>query len=520
MSNLLSSADGIAALQIAQSFQIQRRMSRFFKDTLRIDYHKWLNGNGFDLETFLGQLNAAHDQEILNLFSLLGTVGSLPVSLSDTTIHVNALTGSDTTGDGSAARPFASLAFVSLLPRVINHKYIIAIESDMTLSQGLVIDTTFGPNGELAIVGVGVPTVLAGPFEVAASAALAGDTGRAIQMTTPFSTDPSGHFMLCVTGTNAGKAYPIHTQIAADTVILNMDPAISTIAGETWSVVRPAVNITAPFVVIAAKNQRSFSPLSHVGARVIIANTRLSLTMGWENALGVDSSCSVQLTFVEAIALAANATFGFHSDVNDQTGSDDIRIASGSNVVNLVDVSGTPRPCGLSLYGSGINFNGTIEKIAKWVSAKNFVTLNAVADLLHCAAGAFTAARLNGRIRNSFAFGRTLGTGRGGALDVTNSIIDIDGFVALTSENVCTLEANSRLTVENFGVDATYSTVSGYGAYFLGTGVIELRDDGAFFAGTLNAIHFEVTAAPSSAAIPAAWGVVTVELSSLKRFGV
>lgn len=160
MSNLLNTETGRAALYEARNFLLRRRLSRFFKRNLVIDYDRWSHGSQeFDLETLLGQLNDAHDDEIRDLYNLLGAIGGLERSLSDLSIYVDADNGDDQTGTGSSARPFASLWFVPYLPKYIDHFYRIILMSDVDMSgdEGSYIDfdQSIGPNGCVTIAGYG-----------------------------------------------------------------------------------------------------------------------------------------------------------------------------------------------------------------------------------------------------------------------------------------------------------------------------------------------------------------------------
>jgi len=160
MSNLLATEEGRAALFEARNYLLRRRLSRFFKRNLVIDYDRWSHGSAeFDLSTLLGQLNPAHDDEILDLYRLLGTFGGLETSLGDVSIYVDADNGDDQTGTGSSDRPMASLWFVPYLPRKINHFYRIILMSDIDMSgvngQYLDFDQNIGSGGCLTLAGYG-----------------------------------------------------------------------------------------------------------------------------------------------------------------------------------------------------------------------------------------------------------------------------------------------------------------------------------------------------------------------------
>jgi hypothetical protein len=156
MSNLLNDAEGRAAILTAQRFLLQRRLSRFFKRNLVIDYDQWSHGGEFDLGTLLGALNDHWDDEIRDLYRLLGHVGGLADSVADDLIYVNASLGSDIEGTGSAAEPYASLWFLPHLPRRIGHHYSILIKSNIDHDDMLTVCQEFTGDGCLSFVGQGV----------------------------------------------------------------------------------------------------------------------------------------------------------------------------------------------------------------------------------------------------------------------------------------------------------------------------------------------------------------------------
>ena len=156
MSNLLNDSEGRSLIIEAQRHLLRRRLSRFFKRNLVIDYEQWSTGAGeFDLATLLGSLNVAEDDELRDLYRLLGSIGGLTESLSSVQVWVDPATGSDITGTGSSSNPYASLWFLSLLPRRIAHPYYILIQGDVDLDR-LDLDFTFaGEHGSVNIIGVG-----------------------------------------------------------------------------------------------------------------------------------------------------------------------------------------------------------------------------------------------------------------------------------------------------------------------------------------------------------------------------
>lgn len=190
MSDLLNTEEGRNALLLAQRYQLEHRLSRFFHRTVVIDFDRYEAGSQeFDLATTLGNLNKAHDNEILEIYRLLASIGGLSTTLADMTIYVNETTGSDVTGTGSAARPFASLWFVENLPRRINHKVRVVLMSDVDDgTRNIWLDFSFGAGGSFAIIGSGAPTVLQ-TNTVGAIGTLGGGGGSWIACVNPWLVD-------------------------------------------------------------------------------------------------------------------------------------------------------------------------------------------------------------------------------------------------------------------------------------------------------------------------------------------
>lgn len=160
MSNLLTTEEGRNALIEAQKYLLRRRLSRFFKRNLVVNFNQYLAGGQFNIQGLLGQLNQINDPEIIELYRLLGIVGGLETTIAPMTFYVQN-TGSDITGDGSITNPYASLWFLNHLPRKIAHPIIVYIQSDITDNNSYCLDQTITTNqGAIHIAGTGPYTVL------------------------------------------------------------------------------------------------------------------------------------------------------------------------------------------------------------------------------------------------------------------------------------------------------------------------------------------------------------------------
>lgn len=155
MSNLLNDTEGRNVVLEAQRDLLRRRLSRHLKRNLVVDYEQWSNGGQFDLPTLLGDLNVAWDDELRDLYRLLGHIGGLSGTVADDDIYVDPAAGSDINGTGNVASPYASLWFLSHLPRIIRHTTNIIILGDIDHDDILTLCHQFEGDGCLNIIGQG-----------------------------------------------------------------------------------------------------------------------------------------------------------------------------------------------------------------------------------------------------------------------------------------------------------------------------------------------------------------------------
>jgi hypothetical protein len=524
MSDLLNTETGRAAILTAQRFLLQRRMSKYFKRNLVIDYNQWLSTGEFTLSTLLGSLNKAHDPEILNLFSLLGMTGGLPASVSAQTIYVDPVAGSDTTGAGTAAKPWASLWFLDYLPRKINHSYKILLVSSASIVSDVVLDFEFGPEGSLSFVGVGAPTVVAGPFTIATTGAIGANVGRFIQMTGPIGADPSNNFVMATSGAESGNVQAIHSLAAADTLAV-LEGALSGLgAADTMNIVRPTVKLSVRNLVCSCRNGDSYASNINDGARLNFVNLQLEITNSGNTkvqSLLINNTCAQSMTFVQVIPPDAG-TCVIRSDLNTQNPHDSIvESDSGSGVLNIIDTGTTPNPAGMTISDIGKDYPVIAEggKI-QWTSTRGRIDWRKNAELRNVSAEWINAYSSFAQCYKVLLQGTTPGDGSGGALEANSCKLSIRGLIAFNSDNIVTIRNNSDITIWESGADPTYSTITGYAFWFGGIGRVELQDDGALLVGTTNIINFNTVTPAIPAALPAVGLMETdAQLSMVKRLG-
>lgn len=524
MSNLLNTATGRAAILTAQRFLLQRRISRHFKRNLVIDYNQWLSGGDFPLDTLLGDLNQSNDSEILNLYSLLGMVGGLPASVANVTVYVDPATGSDITGTGGPAKPYASLWFLDYMPRKIDHSYKIMIVSSASILSDVVLDFNFGQNGSLSFIGVGAPTVVSGPFTVSTTGVIGTNVGRFIQMTTPIGADPSNNFVMATSGAESGNVQAIHSLAAADTIALPEGALTGLAPADTMNIVRPTVKLSVRNLVCSCRNDDSYADNINDGARLNFVNLQVEITDSGNTklqALLINNTCAQAMSFVQLIP-PTNGTCVIKSDLNTQNPHDSlVENDSASGVANIVDTGTSPTPAGMTIQDIGKTFPVTAEGgTIKWLSTRGQIFWKKTAELRNMSAQWINAYAACGHLYRVLTQGTTPGDGSGGALEAFSSKLSIRGLIALASDNIITVRNNSDLTVNESGRDATYSTITGYAFWIGGISRIEIQDDGADLVGATNIINFVTVNPTIAAALPAVWSMATdAQLSMVKRLG-
>jgi hypothetical protein len=524
MSDLLLTEAGRSAILTAQRFLLQRRLSKYFKRNLVIDYNQWLATGEFTLSTLLGQLNKARDPEILNLFNLLGMVGGLPASVSDMSIYVNPVTGSDITGTGTASNPYASLWFIGTLPKRIDHSYRILLSSSIAPNSDMILDFDFGPFGSLSFIGVGAPTTVAGPFTVATTGNIGANAGRFVQATAPIGADPSNNFVMMTSGVDINKVAGIHSLAAADTISV-LEGALSSIApGDTMNIVRPTVKLTVRNLICCCHNRAAYASDVNNGSRLNFVNLQVEITNSANtelNCLVIDNTCSQSMSFVQLIPPdAGNALI--RSNLNDQSSKDSaLTTLSTSGISNLHPYTTDPTPAGLTIQDIGKAYPVTAEGgMIKWVGSRGRIDWRKTAELRSVSAEWINAAYVNSNLYKVLVQGTTPGDGSGGAIELNTCHVQIRGLIALNSDNIITVRSNSEITVSETGADATYSTITGYAFWIGGIARVEVDDDGALLVGGTNVINFVTVNPTVPAPLPAVWSVADdTQFSSVKRMG-
>jgi hypothetical protein len=340
MTNLLNTANGRLAVIEAQRNLLRDRMSRHWQRSIVIAYEEWrTTGSPLSLEILTNELNAAHDQEIVNLANLLGVAGGLVATVQDLSYWINPDTGSDITGDGTQTSPYATLWFLDILPGVIRHAVRILITGDGYTSSAISTGRfSFEEGGFLSFIGVGAPTVLAGPYTATAAGYTTENGGAKVDVGAAIWAENQWgeKFIRYLTGDLAGTAWPI----AANDLqrIYHTYSNVSPSIGDTFEIVEPSALLdidSSHGLTINHRQSRFRESGSYVGERVSFSNLRLLIGTAvppTSKLLSIQSPVVFSFVRIEL----TSTSVGISSDVNlyyplDQT----IDTLSGAGISNI-----------------------------------------------------------------------------------------------------------------------------------------------------------------------------------------
>ena len=544
MSDLLNTSEGRNVIIEAQRFLLRRGLARFFKRNLAIDFEQYEKGLGeFDLSTLLGQLNVAWDDELRDLYRLLGTVGGLTESIAETEINVNPATGSDITGTGSADRPYASLWFIgddpgltgsftpNMLPRVINHPYRILIRGDVVFPGTMTLTHQFGDNGCLSFIGIGPEEEVLAGLEGSLTAVT---NIQFCALELDLSVTPTVNcrpvYIQFTSGANDRAVAGVNRIDAVNNRLwIRRNPASSVAPADTYRYVIPAQTLKCNGLTVDCRGSRYVGKtINYRGARVVFCNLDIEIE---ENSFGVDRTCEicdgVPVSFGFCRILIDFGNFypwKFSGEINRYRPIDDqVENLSGTNISNLFHGSGgSPQSCGCKF----IPQNGDTEYPADQL-------------VLEIGNGAWVESVECGASAGSFSCGNIIYRSYFKELLLSNTntaiwqcIIDPDNVneIALScyeshiQHNLALygqcLDAirlrGTKFTFNDGGGDAaaTITNIVGYAVRVEGLSGIYFAIPWSGTSGTTNDMYFPDLAVPLAAAFPAANSLVTDALGN------
>lgn len=295
MTYLLNDEQGRNAVIVAQKWLCERRLSRFWKRNFVRAVESWRATGVFDLATLTGDLNPAHDSELRDLYRLLGVIGGLETSVQDESYFVSP-SGSDVTGDGTQAKPYASLWFLRNLPRRINHWYRIIIDGDISYND-LHLDFDFGFFGSLSFVGVGYNTISSGHVVSTAYTNLGGGWNSCkVVLPSPIWTVDQvyGNFLRWTSGPQSSMAFSIFEN-GGDYVVFRNGQNTPT-PGDTFDIVHPRSRLAVNTLVSKCTGSRAYQGV--LSGRINFVNLTIgvsALTYG----VDINNACDMSLPFCD-----------------------------------------------------------------------------------------------------------------------------------------------------------------------------------------------------------------------------
>lgn len=488
MTQLLTTEDGRNAAIVAKKFLLQRRLSRFFKSRLPIAVEEYENTGVFDLATLLGQLNDAHDPEILTLFRLLGLSGGLGETVADMEIHVDGTAGSDETGDGTAASPFQTLWFFDFLPKRVKHKIDIVFTGNVGDGTfDMVFDHVFSGNGCINIIGSGAPTQIAGPFTVTAVTNFAGGiAATSIDSNIAPGAAYEGMFVQAADGADQGKAAAVYDVAAGSTVIQTGPVIFNGLApADQINIVEPTPVLTLHSLYGYASGEKNVWSFSYRRNRIVFMNMKLVLPNDQESEERFvwNNRCHTQFSFVQAnVTSFAEAHINLYGYVNDGASvSTNVEALANSGVQNLNDeVTGSHS----TMAGMTIATNTPIytrgESKIKRVSMPplQWYFEKANAELEYCFADWYESIDSQTNFSNCLGRGRQAGAApfNGCAFYARRSHMTTYYCSCLTSNNMFGFVEGSRGLIAHTDLDATFTVVR-YCIYCEGLAQVEFIGD-------------------------------------------
>ena len=333
MTQLLLDNEGREAIREGIIHLAKRRLSRRWKRAFVVAFEAWRISGTFDRSVLIDAMNDAHDDEVRDLYRLLASVGALPVTIGDLEYNVNQDTGSDITGDGSAAAPYATMWFLDYLPQTIRHHVRILIHSDHSEYNINTSRFTFEKEGFLSFVGVSAPEVLSSGHIVSAVM----QYYNAVQFTAPVALEEAlagGWWLQEMTaGAFQYWAHPILTN-KADIIYYPVGDgtALTPNPGDSMRIIRPALELTIENVILghSASADRQGGAYG-ASTRVTFCNLRIDVTSGQTDGCLFDSPTA--FTFC---TLASNGNIRWQGRINDYPAYDNALLsASLCTVKNL-----------------------------------------------------------------------------------------------------------------------------------------------------------------------------------------
>lgn len=347
-------------------------MSRSLVTRFYTEYVKWTQTGYFDKSALISDSNPLTQDEMVALNTLLGELGCLDNATQQLmTIYVDAVNGSDVTGDGSTAHPYASLAFLNIFPKYINHRVRVLILEDLDMgTDALNLNFVIGPDGCFSLAGRSAPTTIttsagAGPFTITnvANYGTPGTSDYAHVMTfaeTWAVDELYGKWVKFLSGSNNGQAYQIHSN-QANTILFRGGCFANPAIGNTIQVIEPTITVKCQRINLECSGPQNvytlLTPTQGLDAcRLNVMNLNLDLrgTYTESSQLVLKSSVETQISFVNVVTDNSMAdSVLLKSNLNQYPSSDiDIATYTLSSISNIDCLGTAASACGILFENS------------------------------------------------------------------------------------------------------------------------------------------------------------------------
>lgn len=429
------------------------------------------------------------------------------------TLYV-ATTGDDNTGTGAVGSPYATVerAFQDL-PRYIRHECKILVAAGVYASGWpTTIAPIFEEDGSLAIVGVGTPDVVSGPWTVTGVASLgSGGIRLTIAAGGLGATDSlCGQTVMILTGGHPGNAHQVvaNTDTTID-ILFNSDAPHN---ADTFNLVRPAVKMTAIGCDFRydSRTQYGSGGAAWNNCRFVVHNIWLDAST---SAVGMDLFKFGSVTegysgfWLDFVTFTGPGTaYGTVSLVDTNVGQwaphTDAYILAGATGITNLSVYGKP---GFTIDGGGdrvladlycrgrINLLDGVVKGALWLS-------DSILGLANCGAGSIGN---YGGSALTFSYGTVVGKAGENAIDCEGTDLRLSDVHFLFGLSAIKSRRGSYISLTAVSCDATGITGS---AADIGV-LCRVRQSGAlnsFLGATVARAAYRFTA-PAADIDGAAW---------------
>lgn len=335
MTQLLLDNEGREAIREGIIHLAKRRLSRRWKRAFVVAFEAWRISGTFDRSVLIDAMNDAHDDEVRDLYRLLASVGALPVTIGDLEYNVNQDTGSDITGDGSAAAPYATMWFLDYLPATIRYHVRILIHSDHSEYNINTSRFVFEQDGFLTFSGVSAPEVLSSGH--LADSVLLGY--NATHFAAPVALEEALAGGWWVQKTNAGIYQNWAAPILSNKPDIVYYPAgdgteLIVAAADTVRFIRPALTLTVKNLVLAHKATYQRLGMYYASNRVTFCNLRVDVD---QSASGITKNAVIEApTAFTFCSLISKNSLHIDGKINASASSDAaLDTVSESTVKNL-----------------------------------------------------------------------------------------------------------------------------------------------------------------------------------------